>query len=108
VPVRRRPLSMRDMTYAAQAEHTASQLLVFYHSIAQLASALEVPRAKARGWSAGTAPARPPCGAAGGRHRHSPQDGNCRSKPEEPSQTLGVGIGALIVERVHARLASGV
>lgn len=42
-----------------QAERTASQLLVFYRSTAQLASALGVTRDTARSWSAGTAPARP-------------------------------------------------
>jgi hypothetical protein len=42
-----------------RAERTASQLLAFYRSTAQLASALEVTRDTARSWSAGTAPARP-------------------------------------------------
>lgn len=42
-----------------QAKRTASRLLVFYSSISQLASALDVTRDTARSWSAGTAPARP-------------------------------------------------
>lgn len=42
-----------------KAKRTASRLLVFYRSISQLASALEVTRDTARSWSAGEAPARP-------------------------------------------------
>ena len=44
---------------SGQAERAASQLLVFYRSLSQLASALGVTRDTARSWSAGTAPARP-------------------------------------------------
>jgi len=42
-----------------QAKRTASQLLIYYRSISQLASALDVTRDTARSWSAGIAPARP-------------------------------------------------
>ncbi len=44
---------------SGQAEQVASQLLVFYRSLSQLASALGVTRDTARSWSAGTAPERP-------------------------------------------------
>jgi hypothetical protein len=44
---------------SSQAQRTASQLLVFYRSLSQLADALGVTRDTARSWSAGTAPARP-------------------------------------------------
>lgn len=44
---------------SGQAQRTASQLRVFYRSMSQLASALDVTRDTARSWSAGTAPARP-------------------------------------------------
>jgi hypothetical protein len=93
VPVRRRPLSMRDMTYAAQAEHTASQLLVFYHSIAQLASALEVPRAKARGWSAGTAPARPRVELLEAGIGTARRTGTAVRSPRSPHKHSGLGSG---------------
>jgi hypothetical protein len=44
---------------SGQAQRAASQLLVFYRSLSQLADALGVTRDTARSWSAGTAPARP-------------------------------------------------
>ncbi|MGH2902782.1 MAG: hypothetical protein ACRDK7_04255 [Solirubrobacteraceae bacterium] len=44
---------------SGQAQRTVLQLLVFYRSLSQLASALGVTRDTARSWSAGTAPARP-------------------------------------------------
>ena len=44
---------------SGQAQRTASELLVFYRSLSQMADALGVTRDTARSWSAGTAPARP-------------------------------------------------
>lgn len=44
---------------SGQAERAASQLLIFYRSLSQLASALGVTRDTARSWSTGTVAARP-------------------------------------------------